>query len=144
MPYVLSTPALPRDLRQNIRLYGYAGGVALASASCAPSLPWVNTFISNLKTAIRATYHHFDFAQYRRCCLAQAHYRINRRFHLASLVGRMVWASARTAPARRALAAPGAAERQLRNDADHQRGSGAAGASPRASHWGVPQADDGR
>ncbi len=37
MPYVLSTPALPRDLRQNIRLYGYAGGVALASASCAPS-----------------------------------------------------------------------------------------------------------
>ncbi len=38
MPYVLSTPALPRDLRQNIRLYGYAGGIALASASCAPSL----------------------------------------------------------------------------------------------------------
>ena len=61
-------------------------------------MPWVNTFISNLKTAIRGTCHHLDFAKYRRRCLAQAQYRINRRFHLASLVGRMVWASARTAP----------------------------------------------
>ena len=59
---------------------------------------WVNTFISNAKTAIRGTYHHFDFAKYRRRYLAQAQYRINRRFDLASLVGRMVWASARTAP----------------------------------------------
>ena len=59
---------------------------------------WVNTFISNLKTAIRGTYHHFDFAKYRRRYLAQAQYRINRRFDLPSLVGRMLWASARTAP----------------------------------------------
>jgi ribosomal protein L37AE/L43A len=59
---------------------------------------WVNTVISNVKTAIRGTYHHFDFAKYRRRYLAQTQYRINRRFDLASLVGRMVWASARTAP----------------------------------------------
>jgi transposase-like protein len=59
---------------------------------------WVNTFISNAKTAIRGTYHHFDFAKYRRRYLAQAQYRINRRFDLPSLVGRLLWASARTAP----------------------------------------------
>ncbi len=50
-------------------------------------MPWVNTFISNLKTAIRGTCHHLDFAKYRRRCLAQAQYRINRRFHL---VGRSI------------------------------------------------------
>ena len=42
-PYVWSTPALPRDFRQNIRPSGYAGVVALrstataVSTSCAPS-----------------------------------------------------------------------------------------------------------
>ena len=59
---------------------------------------WVNIFISNAKTAISGTYHHFDFAKYRHRYLAEAQYRVNRRFDLASLVGRLVHACARTAP----------------------------------------------
>ena len=59
---------------------------------------WVNTFISNAKTAIAGTYHHFDFAKYRHRYLAEAQYRVNRRFDLASLVDRLVHTCARTAP----------------------------------------------
>jgi transposase-like protein len=59
---------------------------------------WVNTFISNAKTAIRGTYHHFDFRKYRHRYLAEAQYRVNRRFDLYSLVGRLVHACARTGP----------------------------------------------
>lgn len=60
---------------------------------------WVNTFIANLKTAIRGTYHHFNFSKYTRRYLAEAQYRINRRFDLSSLVGRLLDACARTQPA---------------------------------------------
>lgn len=59
---------------------------------------WVNTFIANAKTAIRGTYHHFDFDKYRHRYLAEAQYRVNRRFDLRSLVGRLVHACAHTAP----------------------------------------------
>ena len=60
---------------------------------------WVNTFIANLKTAIRGTYHHFKFRKYTRRYLAEAQYRINRRFDLPSLVGRLLHTCARTQPA---------------------------------------------
>jgi transposase-like protein len=59
---------------------------------------WVNTFISNCKTAITGTYHHFDFAKYRHRYLAEAQYRVNRRFDLASLVGRLAHTCVRTGP----------------------------------------------
>ena len=59
---------------------------------------WVNTFISNVKTAIHGTYHHFDFKKYRRRYLAEAQYRINRRFELHTLVDRLLWSCARTQP----------------------------------------------
>lgn len=59
---------------------------------------WVNIFISNVKTSITGTYHHFDFDKYRHRYLAEAQYRVNRRFDLASLVGRLVHACARTDP----------------------------------------------
>jgi transposase-like protein len=59
---------------------------------------WVNTFISNLKTAIRGTYHRFGFRKYTRRYLAEAQYRVNRRFDLPSLVGRLLYTCARTAP----------------------------------------------
>lgn len=59
---------------------------------------WVNTFISNAKTAITGTYHHFNFDKYRHRYLAEAQYRVNRRFDLASLVGRLVHTCARTQP----------------------------------------------
>lgn len=60
---------------------------------------WVNTFIANLKTAIRGTYHHFKFRKYTRRYLAEAQYRINRRFDLPSLIGRLLHTCARTPPA---------------------------------------------
>jgi hypothetical protein len=47
---------------------------------------WVNTVIANLKIAMRGTYHHFNFAKYRARYLAEAQYRLNRRFDLASIV----------------------------------------------------------
>jgi transposase-like protein len=59
---------------------------------------WVNTFIANLKTAIRGTYHHFDFEKYAARYLAEAQYRVNRRFELRSLVDRLLRTCARTEP----------------------------------------------
>ena len=61
---------------------------------------WVNTVISNLKTAIRGTYHHFDVHKYLARYLGEAQYRVNRRFDLPSLVGRLLHASVRTPPSR--------------------------------------------
>ena len=59
---------------------------------------WVNTFIANLKPAIQGTYHHFKFRKHSRRYLAEAQYRVNRRFDLHSLVGRLVYTCANTAP----------------------------------------------
>jgi transposase-like protein len=59
---------------------------------------WVNTVISNLKTAIRGTYHHVNVHKYLARYLAEAQYRLNRRFDLPSLVGRLLHASVRTPP----------------------------------------------
>ena len=57
---------------------------------------WVKTFPSNLKTAISGTYHHVNSAKYRHRYLAEAQYRVNRRFDLPCLVGRVVDACVRT------------------------------------------------
>ena len=57
---------------------------------------WVNTFISNVKTAIAGTYHHFDVDKYRHRYLAEAQYRFNRRFDLPSLVRRLARTCVRT------------------------------------------------
>lgn len=59
---------------------------------------WVNTVISNLKTAMRGTYHHINVHKYLARSLAEAQYRLNRRFDLSSLVGRLLHASVRTPP----------------------------------------------
>jgi transposase-like protein len=59
---------------------------------------WVNTIISNLKTAIRGTDHHVNVHKYLARYLAEAQYRLNRRFDLPSLVGRLLHASVRTSP----------------------------------------------
>jgi transposase-like protein len=76
------------------------GAIVLGNVNSSELEPfrWVNTFISNAKTAITGTYHHFDFDKYRHRYLAEAQYRVNRRFDLASLVGRLVHTCARTAP----------------------------------------------
>jgi hypothetical protein len=57
---------------------------------------WVNTVISNLKTAIRGTYHHMKVQKYLARSLAEAQYRLNRRFDLPALVARLLRASVRT------------------------------------------------
>ena len=67
---------------------------------------WVNTVIANVKTAMRGTYHHFDFEKYRHRYLAEAQYRINRRFDLPSLVGRLLVGCRPHAALPRRLAAP--------------------------------------
>ncbi len=59
---------------------------------------WVNTIIANFKTAIRGTYHHFNFAKYRARYLAEAQYRLNRRFDLASMVERLLRACVLASP----------------------------------------------
>lgn len=58
----------------------------------------VNTFISNAKTAITGTYHPFHFHKCRHRHLAEAQYRSNHRFDLASLVWRLAQTYMRKAP----------------------------------------------
>ena len=45
---------------------------------------WVNTLLSNLKTAITGTYHGFKFEKYAHRYLADAQYRFNHRFDLST------------------------------------------------------------
>ena len=46
-----------------------------------PQFKAINTLLGNLKTAIGATYHAFDFAKYAHRYLAEFQYRFNRRFN---------------------------------------------------------------
>lgn len=57
---------------------------------------WVNTLLSNIKTAIAGTYHGFKFDKYAHRYLAEAQYRFNRRFDLSTMLPRLLYAGART------------------------------------------------
>ena len=57
---------------------------------------WVNTLLSNIKTAIAGTYHGFKFDKYAHRYLAEAQYRFNRRFDLSTMLSRLLYAGART------------------------------------------------
>jgi hypothetical protein len=57
---------------------------------------WVNTILGNLKTAIGGTYHAFDFEKYAHRYLGEYQYRFNRRFDLAGMFSRLVYATAQT------------------------------------------------
>lgn len=59
---------------------------------------WVNTLIGNLKTSIDGTYHGVKFSKYAHRYLAEAQYRFNRRYDLASLFQRLIFAGAQTGP----------------------------------------------
>ena len=63
-----------------------------------PQFKAINTVLGNLKTALKGTYHAFDFAKYAHRYLAEAQYRFNRRFDLASILARLLRASCRTPP----------------------------------------------
>jgi ribosomal protein L37AE/L43A len=69
-----------------------------AASSKLANFRAVNTFLGNLKTAFSGTYHAFDFAKYAHRYLAEVQYRFNRRFDLRAILGRLLFASARTSP----------------------------------------------
>jgi len=58
---------------------------------------WVNTALGNIKTAIAGTYRHVS-AKHAQAYLASSAYRLDRRFRLDSIVQRLAWAAAHTAP----------------------------------------------
>jgi len=57
---------------------------------------WVNTILGNLKNAITGTYHSFAFLKYPHRYLGEYQYRFNRRFDLASMLTRLLFASVQT------------------------------------------------
>ncbi len=59
---------------------------------------WVNTILGNLKTSIDGNYHGFKFDKYAYRYLSEVQYRFNRRFDLASILPRLLYAGCRTAP----------------------------------------------
>jgi len=63
-----------------------------------PQFKAINTLLGNLKTALEGTYHAFDFAKYAHRYLAEAQYRFNRRFNLASILARLLRAASLTPP----------------------------------------------
>jgi ribosomal protein L37AE/L43A len=63
-----------------------------------PQFKAINTLLGNLKTALNGTYHAFDFAKYAHRYLAEAQYRFNRRFNLASILARLLRAASLTSP----------------------------------------------
>ena len=58
----------------------------------------INTLLGNVKTALEGTYHAFDFVKYAHRYLAEAQYRFNRRFNLASILTRLLRAASLTPP----------------------------------------------
>jgi transposase-like protein len=71
-------------------------GSGKRAASWTP-FKWVNTTLGNVKTAIAGTYHHVS-PKHARSYLTSYAYRFNRRFQLDSIVERLAWAAAHTAP----------------------------------------------
>ena len=65
-------------------------------SSAMPCFKWINTVLSNLKTATSGTYHSFDFKKYGFLYLAEAQYRFNRRFDLSTIFTRLVHAAVAT------------------------------------------------
>jgi transposase-like protein len=59
---------------------------------------WVNTILGNLKTSIDGNYHGFKFDKYAHRYLSEVQYRFNRRFDLASILPRLLFAGCQTGP----------------------------------------------
>jgi hypothetical protein len=68
-----------------------------AAAACTPAFKWVNTALGNIKAAIVGTYRAIDEKHVPRY-LAEFEYRFNRRYDLAAMMPRLVWAGVRTTP----------------------------------------------
>lgn len=63
------------------------------SMSC---FTWVNTILGNAKNAITGTYHAFNFKKYGFRYLGEYQYRFNRRFKLADIFSRLIYAAVNT------------------------------------------------
>jgi hypothetical protein len=82
------------SFRDNVADYqAVVVGSGRQSVVAHPEFRRVNTVLSNLKTAISGTYHHFNFAKYADRYLAEVQYRFNRRFDLKSILIRLVRAA---------------------------------------------------
>lgn len=62
-----------------------------------PTFNWVNTLLGNLKNSLTGTFHAIRAKHVPRY-LAQFQYRFNRRYTLAEMIPRLVWAALRTPP----------------------------------------------
>jgi len=58
---------------------------------------WVNTILGNVKNSLRGTFHAFQEKHTPRY-LAEFEYRFNRRFHLNTMIERLIYVSLRTPP----------------------------------------------
>jgi hypothetical protein len=61
-----------------------------------PCFSWVNTLLGNLKTAMKGTYHSFNYSKYSKRYLAESQYRFNRRMDMKSMFIRLLYAAAQT------------------------------------------------
>jgi hypothetical protein len=68
-----------------------------AAAARTPGFKWVNTALGNIKAAIVGTYRAIDQKHVPRY-LAEFEYRFNRRYDLAAMMPRLLWAGVRTPP----------------------------------------------
>jgi hypothetical protein len=67
------------------------------TAARTPTFKWVNTALGNIKAAIVGIYraiHQKHVPRY----LAEFEYRFNRRYDLAAMMSRLLWAGVRTPP----------------------------------------------
>jgi len=86
----------PAVVKAGCRHFPMVTGSGRQAARWVP-FRWVNTTLGNIKTAIAGTYHHVS-AKHAQSYLTSFAYRFNRRFQLGSIVQRLAWAAARTAP----------------------------------------------
>ena len=63
-----------------------------------PEFHWVNTLLSNLKTALAGTFHCFAFKKYGHRYLAEFAYRFNRRSNLKTMLPRLLHAAVASSP----------------------------------------------
>lgn len=63
-----------------------------------PEFRWVNTLLSNLKTALSGTFHAFNHKKYGQRYLAEFAWRFNRRAHMPSMLPRLLHRAVRTKP----------------------------------------------
>ena len=68
-----------------------------AAAARTPTFKWVNTALGNIKAALVGTYRAIDQKHVPRY-LAEFEYRFNRRYDLAAMMPRLLWAGMRTTP----------------------------------------------